>query len=79
MSENAIIGVVFFSCLFGLPILWGIVHSIASEWRKALVAEQEAVLKKEMIEKGFSADEIARVMESRLMAGEPDKIAGKSR
>jgi hypothetical protein len=76
MSENAIIGLASVVCLFGLPVLWGIVYSLANEWRKARVAEQNAVLKREMIERGFTADEIERV----IAAGSKgkDKIAGES-
>jgi hypothetical protein len=79
VTENGIIGLVAVVCLFGAWPIWLIVDAIASNWRKARIAEQEAVLKREMIERGFSADEIAQVIETRLAAGEPDKIAGKSR
>jgi hypothetical protein len=79
VSENGILGLVSVVCLFGAWPLWLIVDAIASNWRKARIAEQEAVLKREMIERGFSADEITRVIESRTNAGEKDKIAGKSR
>lgn len=45
-----------------LGILWLIIYSIVESWRKVRVAEQNAVLKKDMIERGFSADEIVRVI-----------------
>ena len=38
--------------------------SIAVQWRKAKQAEAEAGLKAQMVERGMSADEIARVVES---------------
>ncbi|HVK13711.1 MAG TPA: hypothetical protein VM597_33515 [Gemmataceae bacterium] len=47
-----------------------------TEWRKARVAEQAAVLKRDMIERGFTADEIVRVIDAG--AELEDKIAGKS-
>jgi hypothetical protein len=76
MSEQAIIGLVSVVCLFGAWPLWLIIDSVASNWRKARIAEQEAVLKREMIERGFSADEIERVIASSSKVG--DKIAGKT-
>lgn len=39
-----------------------VVSSIFDNWRKVRVAEQTAVLKQTMIEKGMSADEIERVL-----------------
>ncbi|MBX3397872.1 MAG: hypothetical protein KF873_03955 [Gemmataceae bacterium] len=59
-----------------LGILWLIVYSVMEEWRKVRVAEQNAILKKEMLERGFSADEIVRVIRN----GAPsDKMALKSK
>jgi di/tricarboxylate transporter len=59
-----------------LGILWLIIYSIMEEWRKVRVAEQNAILKKEMLERGFSADEIVRVIRN----GAPsDKMALKSK
>ena len=55
-----------------LGILWLIIYSIMEEWRKVRIAEQNAILKKEMLERGFSADDIVRVMRN----GNPsDKMA----
>jgi len=76
MSDGAIVGVATVVCLFGGPCLWGIVSSYMTEWRKARVAEQAAVLKRDMIERGFTADEIVRVIDAG--AELEDKIAGKS-
>lgn len=50
--------------IFGGWVMYAIVNSIASNVRKTRVAEQNAVLKKEMLDKGFSADEIVRVLEA---------------
>ena len=76
MSDGAIVSIVSVVCIIGLPILWGVLSSLATEWRKARVAEQIAVLKKDMIERGFSAGEIIRVIEAG--AELEDKIAGKT-
>jgi hypothetical protein len=76
MSGEEVIGLVAVVCLFGTWPLWLIIDSVASNWRKARIAEQEAVLKREMIERGFTADEIERVIAAGSKAG--DKIAGKT-
>jgi hypothetical protein len=76
MSDEHVVGLVAVVCLFGAWPLWFIIDSLASNWRKARVAEQDAVLKREMIERGFTADEIERVIASGSMAG--DKMAGKT-
>jgi hypothetical protein len=76
MSDGAIVAISFFGCVIGLPVLWGIVSSLAAEWRKVRVAEQAAVLKKEMLDRGFTADEIVQVLDAGADAG--DKIAGKT-
>lgn len=59
-----------------LGVLWLIVLTIAEQWRKVRVAEQNAVLKKEMLERGFSADEIVRVIRN---GGPGDKMALNSK
>ena len=43
-------------------ILVGIVAILAVNWRKAKVTECRAVLTQNMIDKGFSAEEIERVL-----------------
>lgn len=64
MSDEALVPVVAVAVTCGGPLLWGIVHSLASNWRQVKVAEQNAQLKREMVERGYSADEIARVLEA---------------
>ncbi len=76
MSDGAIVAISFFGCVIGLPVLWGIVSSLAAEWRKVRVTEQAAVLKKEMLDRGFTADEIVQVLDAGADAG--NKIAGKT-
>lgn len=59
-----------------LGIVWLTIYSIMEEWRKVRVAEQNAILKKEMLERGFSADEIVRVIRN---GGPADKMALNSK
>jgi len=54
-----------------------IVAVIMVNWRKAKVSEHRAVLVQNMIDKGFSPGEIARVLESSDLAG--DKMTAKYR
>jgi hypothetical protein len=49
------VGGVFLTCM---------VIGVADAWRKAKVAEYRAVLVQNMIDKGFSADEIERVVKA---------------
>ena len=49
-------------------MLWLIVNSLAENWRKVRVAEKHAVLKQAMLDRGYRADEIAKVINS----GQPD-------
>lgn len=76
MSSGDLSGVLFFGIVVGLPVLGWVATSVAAEWRKARVAEQHAALKQQMIEKGFSAGEIVRVIEVR--PGGPPAAAGKA-
>lgn len=48
--------------LFGGGILWLMVATIAEQWRKVRVAERNAALKQSMVECGFRAEEIVRVV-----------------
>ena len=48
---------------------------VAPQWRKAAKASEDARLKEQMIQRGFSADEIERVI--RAGAGEKRGAAGK--
>lgn len=62
MSSSDLSGVLFFGIVVGLPVIGWMVTAAVTEWRKARVAEQEAVLKQSMIEKGFGPDDILRVL-----------------
>jgi isocitrate lyase len=46
----------------GIAIICWAVTQVAAQWRKAKVAEYNAALKQQMIERGMSADEIVRVL-----------------
>jgi hypothetical protein len=61
-------GAVAFMVVAGGWIIPVTVAAIASNWRKAHQAEQLAVLKQSMIERGMSADEIERVINAGLPA-----------
>jgi hypothetical protein len=75
MADEAIISVVACSLLFGAPMVYFMVESVAKNWRKARVAEQQTILKREMIDRGFSAEEIVRVLEAGGTSDEPRKHA----
>ena len=49
-------------------ILIGIIAVLAVNWRKAKVTECRAVMTQNMLDKGFTADEIERV----LLANDPE-------
>src|SRR5262245_34662907 len=62
MSEDAIVIIVTVSCIIGAPMLIGLIAVIASHWRQVRTEDANAALKSQMIERGFSADEIIRVI-----------------
>ena len=62
MSEQGIISVVSVAMVFGAPLTWFIVQAMVSTWRQAKLDEQNAQLKREMIEREYSADDILRVL-----------------
>ena len=47
----------------------------STNWRKAKQAEYRAITVQQMLDKGFTPDEIERVM--RATDGVPDKLSGK--
>jgi hypothetical protein len=65
--------------LFGGGALTVIIGLLSYNWRVARVAEQNAVLKKSMIDRGFSADEIARVMTADAVESTPVEAGCGSR
>jgi len=57
-----LVAILFVTFLFGGGTLWLIVATVAEQWRKARVGERNASLKQAMIEHGYRADEIVRVL-----------------
>ena len=50
--------------IFGGGFIIGLVSLIVNAWRGNRESERLAILKQQMLDKGMSADEIVRVMES---------------
>ena len=59
-----LVAILFVTFLFGGGVLWLIIASVSENVRKARAAERQASLKHAMIEKGFRADEIVKVLNS---------------
>ena len=57
-----LVGVLFVTFLFGGLALWLIVATVAESWRKIKIADRNAQLKQSMVERGYRADEIVRVL-----------------
>ncbi len=60
--------------IFALSI--PIIAILSGNWRKAKISEHRAITIQTMLDKGFSPDEIERVM--RASDGVPDKLAVKA-
>lgn len=59
-----LVAVLFVTFTFGGAVLWLVVTTIAENWRKWRVAERNAAVKQAMVERGYRADEITRVLNS---------------
>jgi hypothetical protein len=57
-----LVAVLFVTFLFGGGILWLIVATLAEQWRRVRVADRNAELKESMVEHGYRAEEIVRVL-----------------
>jgi hypothetical protein len=57
-----LVPILFVTFLFGGGVLWLIVATVAEQWRKLRLGERNALLKQSMIENGYRADEIVRVL-----------------
>ncbi len=57
-----LVAVLFVTFLFGGLALWLIVTAIADNWRRVRIAERGATLKQSMVDAGYRADEIVRVL-----------------
>jgi len=67
LLTNEMFAVILFWCVVGVVAVTAI---IARQWRRVRVAEAVAALKAQMIEKGYSAEEIEKALQAGL---EPDK------
>jgi hypothetical protein len=75
MSEETLIAVVGISAVFGLPIILGGIAIVTGYLRQARVDELNAALKRELIARGFTADEIVQVINSGSGDGAAEKAA----
>jgi len=57
-----LVAVLFVTFTFGGGALWLIVATLAENWRKARSADHRTTLKQKMIDAGYRADEIVRVL-----------------
>ncbi len=57
--------IAFFGCLFGTLVLLVAVPVIASAWRQVAKDRSDAELKRPMIERGMSVEEIERVLRAK--------------
>jgi hypothetical protein len=64
MSEDTLIAIIAIVCAVGLPMLIGMVAVVMGSWEKVRIAEQQTILKRELLDRGFNAEEIIRVIES---------------
>jgi hypothetical protein len=60
-GEN-VVAIVSVAFVFGGPLIALVVYTVASNWRRVRIAEQEAVLKKEMLDRGFTPEQIVTVL-----------------
>jgi len=64
-----LVAILFVTFTFGGAILWLIVTTVAENWRKMRVAERNVTLKQSMIDRGYRADEIVKVLNSGASEG----------
>jgi hypothetical protein len=76
-AATEITGIVAICVPVGGVIVWGVIHSIAENWRKAKTAEYRAILVQGMVDKGFSPDEVERVLKANDAAR--PRLSGKAR
>lgn len=68
-----LVAILFVTFLFGGGILWLIVATVSENVRRGRAATRQAELKQSMIEKGFRADEIVKVLNC---GGGADELKG---
>lgn len=57
-----LVAVLFVTFLFGGFALWLIVATVTEHWRKCELAQRNSALKQSMVDNGYRADEIVRVL-----------------
>jgi hypothetical protein len=70
LLTNEMFAVILFWCVVGVVAVTAI---IARQWRRVRVAEAVAALKAQMIDKGYSADEIEKALHAGLEPGKRDR------
>ncbi len=63
LFENPLVFVIAVVIVLGAV---GIVGIVASQWRRVRIGEAESAVKLRMVEKGYSADQIERVLQARM-------------
>jgi hypothetical protein len=79
MSDETLIAIVGISCVIGGPMLVGLVAVVMGSWQKVRMTEQQTTLKRELLDRGFSAEEIVRVIEAGGAAAEEAAKPAKAR
>ena len=64
-----LVAILFVTFTFGGGVLFLIISTLAENLRKARASDRNASLKQSMIDRGFRADEIVRVLQARSDAG----------
>ena len=61
-DARELVAILFVTFLFGGGILWLIVATVAEQWRRVRIGERNVGLKQAMVEQGYRAEEIVRVL-----------------
>lgn len=64
MSGGQIIGLLSIIFIFGGPMIVGIVYAIVNGWVNVQKHREDADLKHKLVESGFSAEEIERIIKA---------------
>lgn len=71
LGGEEIFGIVAISLLFVCPLIGLVVYWVATSWRDVKLAEQAAALKKDMLDRGMSTEQIAAVLAAGLSEPRP--------
>ncbi|MFQ5733752.1 MAG: hypothetical protein ACE5KM_17580 [Planctomycetaceae bacterium] len=64
MTGGQIVGLVTIICLFGGPLIVGVVYAIVNGWKNVAKHREDVDLKHKLVDAGYSADEIVRIMQA---------------